>query len=136
MKITVKNNQLNGWVKFLSFANLKGQASLGRTKLKEKLQKLLEQYGKDEVEIIKEYAYWTDEDQGLFEWHDKEEGPEVLKELKEKEHEINLFDYAKWSGELKKKILEYDQELDGEKADAWAQMYEQFDNEDNGKDEK
>lgn len=129
MKITVQNGQLFGMIQFLNDINLKGQASLGRTKLKEKLIKKHTTYGEDERAVIVEFADWTNEEEGTYEWKEgkAEEGKDTLKELKEKEVEVDLFDYAKWSKVLKDKILDYDGELSGIKADAWAVLVEQFD---------
>lgn len=128
MKITLKNKQLNGWITFLTDMSVKGKASLGRTKLKKKLVKKLETYAEDESDVIDVYADWISKDEGRYEWKEgkDDEGKDCLKALREKEIEVDLFDYAEYTSALKKAILDFDQELTGIKADAWEEMVEAF----------
>lgn len=137
MEIKVQNKQLDGMILFLTDLHVKGKASLGRTKLKKKLQNKQELYGEDQVDIIDIYATWTDKDSGQFQWKPEkvEEGKEVLKELKEREVEINLFDHAAYVSELREVILEFDEELSGQKADAWEELLEAFESIEDNKEE-
>lgn len=126
MKIKAKNSQLNGMILFLNEMKVKGKASLGRTKLKEKLAKKLDVFAKDEAAIVEEFGEYTDKNHTRFEWGDGQakDGQEAMEELGEKEVEVNLQDYAKWATPLKEKLLNYDEELSGTKADGWAVLVE------------
>ena len=122
MKITAKQKELSAMIQFLNDLNVKGKASLGRSKLKEKLAKKLDVYAKDEAAIVEEFGEYTDKNQTRFEWNEGQasEGKEALQELEGKEVEVNLLDYAKWATPLKEKILNFDEEISGVKADGWA----------------
>lgn len=126
MNVKAKNNQLNGMIQFLNEMKVKGKASLGRTKLKEKLAKKLEIFAKDEAAIVEEFGEYTDKNLSRFEWNDGQakDGQEALEELGEQEVEVNLLDYAKWATPLKEKILNFDEEISGIKADGWAVLVE------------
>lgn len=126
MNVKAKNNQLNGMIQFLNEMKVKGKASLGRTKLKEKLAKKLEIFAKDEAAIVEEFGEYTDKNLSRFEWSDGQakDGQEALEELGEQEVEVNLQDYAKWVIPLKEKILNFDEEISGVKADGWAILIE------------
>lgn len=126
MNIKAKNNQLNGMIQFLNDMKVKGKASLGRTKLKEKLAKKLEIFAKDEAAIVEEFGEYTDKNLSRFEWNDGQakDGQEALEELGEQAVEVNLQDYTKWATPLKEKILNFDEEISGVKADGWAVLIE------------
>ncbi|MFL2071154.1 DUF1617 family protein [Marinilactibacillus psychrotolerans] len=126
MKILAKNKDLYGMIQFLNDMSVKGKASLGRTKLKDKLIKKQKEYGEDESAVAEEFGTFSDDQQTHIKWNDGQakEGQDALQELGEKEVEVNLLDYAKWATPLKEKILNFDEEISGFKADGWAILIE------------
>lgn len=132
MKIQIKQKNINSIIRFLDQLVVKGQASLGRSKLKEKLSTALDIYARDEALIVEEYAEYTDSNHTRFDWKDgcAGFGQEQLKELGNNEVEVSLADYSKWFAALKQKVLNYDEEISGVEADGWAILVEQFDDED------
>lgn len=117
----IQNKLINPTINFLDTINLKGRASLGRTKLKEKLSKQNETVTKDQVAIIDEYDGWTDKDKGQF----TSENPEMNKAINEL-----LLDYAEidYKSPFKQDFIDaletYEEELSGADADVYALLYE------------
>lgn len=138
MKIKVQNNQLGRIILFLKDLNLKGKASLGRTKLKKKLEKKSEVYGEDQVDIINIYATWTNREAGQYKWNPDqvEEGKEVMKALDDREVEVDLFEYSGYIEPLKKAVLDFDEEVAGDRADGWDDLVDAFENAKDNKEEK
>ena len=121
MKLINKDIQLI--VKFLDTIKVGGRKSLGRTKLKEKLTKQMEIYGNDQTAVIDEFDGWTDKETGHFTTENKELN-KALNDLALEEIEIT------YNSPFKKDFVEllenYEEELDGTNADAYAKLYEKL----------
>ena len=121
MKLINKDIQLI--VKFLDTIKVGGRKSLGRTKLKEKLTKQMEVYGNDQTAVIDEFDGWADKEKGQFTTENKELN-EALSDLALEEVEIT------YNTPFKKDFVEllenYEEELDGANADAYAKLYEKL----------
>lgn len=119
----IKNGQLNFIINFLDNMTLKGRQSLGRTKLKEKLSKQVETFSKDQQEIIDEYDAWTDKEKLQYKLpHD--EARETMGDLLEQEIEITY--NSPFRKDFVKALEEYEGELEGQHADAYALLYEKL----------
>ena len=121
MKLINKDIQLI--VKFLDTIKVGGRKSLGRTKLKEKLTKQMEVYGNDQTAVIDEFDGWVDKEKGQFTTENKELN-EALSDLALEEVEIT------YNTPFKKDFVEllenYEEELQGKNADAYAILYEKL----------
>ena len=121
MKLINKDIQLI--VKFLDTIKVGGRKSLGRTKLKEKLTKQMEVYGNDQTAVIDEFNGWVDKEKGQFTTENKELN-EALSDLALEEVEIT------YNTPFKKDFVEllenYEEELQGKNADAYAILYEKL----------
>ena len=119
----IKNGQISTIINFLDGMKLKGRQSLGRTKLKEKLTKQMEVYGNDQTAVIDEFDGWTDKETGHFTTENKELN-KALNDLALEEIEIT------YNSPFKKDFVEllenYEEELDGANADAYAKLYEKL----------
>ena len=117
----IQNKLINPTINFLDTINLKGRASLGRTKLKEKLSKQNESVTQDQVAIIDEFDGWTDKEKGQF----SNANPEMNKAINEL-----LLDYAEidYKSPFKQDFIDaletYEEELSGKNADIYALLYE------------
>ena len=121
--MNIKNGQLNLIINFLDTMTLKGRQSLGRTKLKEKISKQVEVFGKDQQEIIDEYEAWTDKDKLQYKLpHD--EARETMKDLLEQEVEITY--NSPFHKDFVKALEDYEGDLEGINADAYALLYEKL----------
>jgi hypothetical protein len=121
--MNIKNGQINAIVNFLDTMTLKGRQSLGRTKLKEKLIEKNEVFGKDQQEIIDEYDAWIDKEQLQYKLPDGE-AKETMTDLLNQEVEITY--NSPFRKDFVKAIEEYEGELDGQHADAYALLYEKL----------
>lgn len=108
--------------------NLKGRASLGRTKLKEKLSKQTESVTQGQVAIIDEFDGWTDKEKGQFTNTDKEMN-EAISELLNQEVEITY--NSPFRKDFVKVLKSYDEDLSGADADVYALLFEQLAEEEN-----
>lgn len=117
----IQNRHIPLIINFIDNMNLKGRASLGRTKLKEKLSKQNESVTQDQVAIIDEFDGWTDKEKGQF----TNENPEMNKAINEL-----LLDYAEidYKSPFKQDFIDaletYEEELSGKDADIYALLYE------------
>ena len=119
----LQNKDIQPIITFLDTIKVGGRKSLGRTKLKEKLTEQREQYSKDQVTIIDEFNGWTNKDEGYF----TKENPEMnqaLNDLLIEEFELT------YNSPFKKDFIEllenYEEEIDGTNADAYAKLYEKL----------
>lgn len=119
----LQNKDIQPIITFLDTIKVGGRKSLGRTKLKEKLTEQREQYSKDQVTIIDEFDGWTNKDEGYF----TKENPEMnqaLNDLLIEEFELT------YNSPFKKDFIEllenYEEEIDGTNADAYAKLYEKL----------
>lgn len=119
----LQNKDIQPIITFLDKIKVGGRKSLGRTKLKEKLTEQREQYSKDQVTIIDEFDGWTNKDEGYF----TKENPEMnqaLNDLLIEEFELT------YNSPFKKDFIEllenYEEEIDGTNADAYAILYEKL----------
>lgn len=119
----IKNGQISTIINFLDGMKLKGRQSLGRTKLKEKLSKQVEVFGKDQQEIIDEYDAWTDKENLQYKLPD-EEARDTMKDLLEQEVEITY--NSPFRKDFVKALEEYEGDLEGINADAYALLYEKL----------
>lgn len=119
----IKNGQINLVISFLDTMTLKGRQSLGRTKLKEKLSKQVEVFSKDQQEIIGEYDAWIDKEQLQYKLpHD--EARETMNDLLNQEVEITY--NSPFRKDFVKALEEYEGDLEGQHADAYALLYEKL----------
>lgn len=131
----IQNKDIQSMVKFLDTMNLVGRKSLGRTKLKEKLTKQNEVLSNDQKEIIEEFNGWTNKDKGQFRTDNPLQN-EAMEELALQEIEITY--NSPFRKDFVKALEDYDGELSGADADAYAVLYETLveENEENNKEEK
>ena len=117
----VKNGELNAYVNFLNEMKLPNKASLGRTKLKQVFTEKLEEFGKDQVEIIDEYDAWKNKKEGTYDSTNKElvEAMNVLA-LDDVEVEFK----SPFKKDLAQALENYDKELSGVNAEVYANLYE------------
>ena len=119
----LQNKDIQPLITFLDTMKVGGRKSLGRTKLKEKLTEQNEQYGKDQSAVIDEFDGWTDKETGHFTTENKELN-KALNDLALEEIEIT------YNSPFKKDFVEllenYEEELDGANADAYAKLYEKL----------
>ena len=102
---------------------LKGRQSLGRTKLKEKLTEKNELFAKDQQEIIDEYDAWTDKEKLQYKLPD-EEARETMNDLLNQEVEITY--NSPFRKDFVKALEDYEGDLEGINADAYAKLYEKL----------
>lgn len=119
----IQNGQINTVINFLNTMTLKGRQSLGRTKLKEKLTEKNEVFGKDQQVIIDEYDAWTDKEKLQYKLPN-DEAKETMKDLLEQEVEITY--NSPFRKDFVKALEDYDGELEGQHADAYALLYEKL----------
>lgn len=119
----IRNGYIKSIVEFLDKLNLKGRDSLGRTKLKEKLNKQSEVLSKDQTEIIEEYDGWTDKEKGQFTTQN-EELNQAMNDLLTDEVEITY--NSPFRKDFTTALENYDGELSGLDADVYALLYEKL----------
>lgn len=119
----IENAKINTVILFLDSMKLSGRKSLGRTKLKEKLGKQVNIFGKDQQEIIDEYDAWIDKEKLQYKLPN-EEAQDSMKDLLEQEVEINY--NSPFRKDFVKALEEYEGELEGQHADAYALLYEKL----------
>lgn len=119
----LQNKDIQPIITFLDTIKVGGRKSLGRTKLKEKLTEQREQYSKDQVTIIDEFDGWTNKDEGYF-TKENSEMNQALNDLLIEEFELT------YNSPFKKDFIEllenYEEEIDGTNADAYAKLYEKL----------
>src|SRR5699024_7664103 len=119
----LQNKDIQPLITFLDTIKVGGRKSLGRTKLKEKLTKQMEVYGNDQTAVIDEFDGWADKEKGQFTTENKELN-EALSDLALEEVEIT------YNTPFKKDFVEllenYEEELQGKNADAYAILYEKL----------
>ena len=119
----LQNKDIQPLITFLDTIKVGGRKSLGRTKLKEKLTKQMEVYGNDQTAVIDEFDGWVDKEKGQFTTENKELN-EALSDLALEEVEIT------YNTPFKKDFVEllenYEEELQGKHADAYAILYEKL----------
>ena len=117
----VKNIELNIYIDFLSEMTLPNKASLGRTKLKQVFTEKLEEFGKDQVEIIDEYDAWKDKEKGTYH-NDIDKLNEAMETLLNDEVEVDF--KSPFKQDLIAALENYDKELSGTNAEIYANLYE------------
>lgn len=117
----VKKGELNIYVEFLSKMKLPNKASLGRTKLIEAFRTHLKEFGEDQVNIIDEFEAWKNKEEGTYK-NDIPELNSAMATLQNDDVEIEF------KSPFKKDFIEalenYDGELSGANAEAYAKLYE------------
>ena len=119
----IKNGQINTIINFLDGMKLKGRQSLGRTKLKEKLAEKNELFAKDQQAIIEEYDAWLDKEQLQYKLPN-EEAKETMNDLLNQEVEITY--NSPFRKDFVKALEDYEGDLEGINADAYALLYEKL----------
>ena len=119
----IKNGQISTIINFLDGMKLKGRQSLGRTKLKEKLTEKNELFAKDQQEIIDEYDAWMDKEKLQYKLPD-EEARETMNDLLNQEVEITY--NSPFHKDFIKALEDYEGDLEGINADAYALLYEKL----------
>jgi len=117
----VKNGELNVYVNFLNEMKLPNKASLGRTKLKQAFVKKLEEFGKDQVEIINEFDAWKDKEEGTYK-NDIPELNSAMATLQNDDVEIEF--KSPFKKDLIIALENYNEELSGVNAEVYANLYE------------
>ena len=117
----VKNGELNVYVNFLNEMKLPNKASLGRTKLKQVFVKKLEEFGKDQVEIVDEFDAWKDKEKGTYH-NDIDKLNESMETLLNDEVEVDF--KSPFKQDLITALEDYDEELSGTNAEVYANLYE------------
>lgn len=113
-------------VEFIDKLNLKGRASLGRTKLKNLLLEEQETITSDQSEAISEYDGWTDKETGKY----KTDIPDLNKALQDLLTQEAEFDFdSPFKKDFKEALEEYTEELSGLDADIYALLYEKLEEE-------
>ncbi|WP_035053101.1 hypothetical protein [Carnobacterium pleistocenium] len=120
----IKNSELNSVITFLDGIKLIGEASIGRTKLKDGLSFLNEAYGKDQTITIDEFDQWADESKTSFKTTN-DKLMKAINKLNNKEVTINIDDVL-FIDDLKKALDDYKGELEGKNADAYAMLVLEF----------
>lgn len=119
----IKNGQIKAIVEFLDKLELKGRDSLGRTKLKEKLNKQSEVLSKDQTAIIEEYDGWTDKEKGQFTTQNEELNQAMNDLLTD---EVEIIYNSPFRKDFTTALKNYDGELSGVDADVYALLYEEL----------
>ena len=117
----VKNGELNVYVNFLNEMKLPNKASLGRTKLKQAFVKKLEEFGKDQVDIVDEFDAWKDKEKGTYH-NDIDKLNEAMETLLNDEVEVDF--KSPFKQDLIIALEDYDEELSGTNAEIYANLYE------------
>ena len=119
----IANKHIYPMLGFLDSMNLKGRESLGRTKLKTKLEPKSEIFGKDQEEIINEFDGWVDRDAGRFTTDNKEMNEALSEFYKE---EVEIVYNSPFRKDFEKALENYEGDLEGINADMYAILYEQL----------
>ena len=119
----ILNRDINQLIQFLDNLKLKGRESLGRTKLKEKLSTQNEVVTNDQVAIIDEFDGWTNKETGQFTNGNKELNESINDLLME---EVEITYNSPFRKDFAKALEDYEDELSGQDADAYAILYEQL----------
>ena len=117
----VRNGELNVYVNFLNEMKLPNKASLGRTKLKQVFVKKLEEFGKDQVDIVDEFDAWKDKEKGIYH-NDIDKLNEAMETLLNDEVEVDF--KSPFKQDLITALEDYDEELSGTNAEVYANLYE------------
>ena len=117
----VRNGELKIYVDFLDDLKLPNKASLGRTKLKQSFTENLEEFGKDQVEIIDEFDAWKDKEKGTYH-NDIDKLNEAMGILLNDKVEINF--KSPFKQDLIIALENYNEELSGVNAEVYANLYE------------
>ena|SRR5699024_5003162 len=117
----VRNGELNVYINFLNEMKLPNKASLGRTKLKQAFAEKVEEFGKDQVEIIDEFDAWKDKERGTYH-SDIDSLNEAMTLLLNDNVEIEF--KSPFKKDLTEALENYDGELSGANAEVYAKLYE------------
>lgn len=117
----IKNGELNAYLDFLDKLKLKGKASIGRTNLIKAIAKHLERLGENQTVIIEEFDAWTDKEKGTYK-NDNKELNEAMQELLVQDIEIEF--NSPFKKNLAEALGNYDEELSGQDALVYANLYE------------
>lgn len=119
----VKNIEVLSIIEFLHGMKLSGKASIGRTNLIKVLQEKQEEYGNDQITIIDEFDTWTDKEKGTFNNENVEQN-EALTTLGLANVKIKF--KSPFEKDLALAIENYNEEVSGTQAEAFALLYEEF----------
>lgn len=116
----IKNEDLPKLIDFLNIMQLKGKASLGRTKLKEVLVEKHALFSEDQMMIIDEYDGWKNKDEGTYDMDNLEMIDTMIELGKSK---ISFSYETPFSEDFIKEINDYNVEMTGVDADAYSILY-------------
>ena len=117
----VKNGEILVYVNFLNEMKLKGKASIGRTNLMQILSEKSEELVKNQATIIEEFDAWKNKEEGTYN-NDNSELNEAMQELLVQDIEIEF--NSPFKKDLAKALGNYDEELSGQDALIYANLYE------------
>lgn len=117
----IKNIELSTYVGFLDKLKLKGKASIGRTNLIKIIAKHLKVLGENQTIIIEEFDAWIDKEEGRYH-NDNSELNEAMHELLIQDIEIEY--NSPFKKDLAEALESYDEELSGQDALVYANLYE------------
>lgn len=134
--VTVKNKQIQGMIEFLSKLSLSGRASRGRSKLKDSLTKLNEEYLTDIEEIRDPYfkkdnngKRLIDGDRYVYKSEDsKYKLEKELSEIKDEEVSVSLMEQNQKFEALYHALDDYSETFQNTDADCYDLLMEQLDN--------
>ena len=119
----IQNKDIYPTIKFLDTLKLKGRESLGRTKLKSKLEPKAETFTKDQTEIIDEFNGWTDKEKGMFTQDNKEMNMALNEYYKE---EVEITYNSPFRKDFAVALENYEEDLSEQDADMYALLYEKL----------
>lgn len=121
--MNIQNKQLKQTIDFLDSLDMEGQASVGRTNLKELLDKTLEEFTRNQITIIDEFNGWTNREEAHF----TESNSEMNQALNKLANTVVDVTFASpFKSALAEAVENYPAKLSGEKADTYALLYEQL----------
>lgn len=136
MKISIENRELSGVYDFVYGLKMKGKLSISRSKFLKLIMKKVKELSEDQTEILKQYAE-KDEDgeakllnDGRYDISQKN-NTLANKELNELLGEQSIIEYGEYVNNIQPLeifLKEYDEEISGREAQAFATLIEAFEN--------
>ncbi|QXE02777.1 DUF1617 family protein [Terribacillus sp. DMT04] len=139
MQVKIENAKLGQAIDLLFNMPLKGKKSRHRSKLVKLLQERLKEVGDQELDLIKEFAGEDEEgnpkrkEDGSFAIDNPKEFRQQQDELFEEEYVIDGGDAQGMLKTVKEVLLNYDEELSGQKAVIYDYLCDAFEEEETNK---
>jgi len=136
MKINISNAKLSICYNFLRDLPIKGKKSVSRTKMMKLILFKHKEYEESRKEIIESFAKKNEDgqvilnenDQCDFEAIDRRQANEALNELMVENAVIEYGEYVNDLSFVEEYLNEYDEELSGDAAEAFATLLDAFEN--------